>query len=531
MRTGVFRRLRAAVAVGLLICAAAGCGSAEGSGRGAESVVTIRDGQVRGQVADDHRLFAGIPYAAAPVGERRWQPPAAPAAWSGQRDATTPGPQCPQTGSQDQPGWSQSEDCLSLNVWTPAAARERSRLPVLVWIHGGSFLTGSGRDYTPIGLVNAGNMVVVTINYRLGALGFLAHPALAHDGGQVGNFGLLDQQAALRWVRDNIGAFGGDPAKVTLAGESAGAMSVCDHLASPASVGLFRAAVLQSGPCQVQADRATAIAASQDYAARLGCDGEPAAVAACLRAVPVARLLDAPLGFVGRGDDLVPGPVTGEALLPANPVEAIHGGQTAKVPVLIGFTHDEGTSFTADSYLKNPQTFTADNYPNLLAGLVGPRAGEVAARYPLRVYPHPVLALSAVGTDRDFVCPILDMADGLAKAAPVYAYEFADAHAAVPPEWSGLPFPLGAAHALELPYLFDRVEGLPAPPTSDQRALSQQMIRYWAAFVNATDPAVGDQPAWPRYTAQRALQFAPGDTKVTTDAASEHRCQFWNTFR
>ncbi len=521
------RLVRAVVASGLLMAGLlAGCGTSNQAVPDARSVVPTRSGQVRGQIADDHRLFAAIPYAASPTGARRWQPPAAPDPWTGQRDATAAGPRCPQTGSGNEPVG--SEDCLNLNVWTPVSASDRSRLPVLVWIHGGSFINGSGRDFTPVGLMNAGNMVVVTINYRLGALGFLAHPALAHDGGQVGNFGLLDQQAALRWVRDNIASFGGDPAAVTIAGESAGAMSVCDHLISPASAGLFRAAILQSGPCQVQADRDTAIAASRDYAEKLGCVGETTAIAACLRAVPVTRMLDMPLAFAGNGDDRIPGPVTGEALLPSNPVAAVHAGQAARVPVLIGFTHDESTLFAAESYLKNPRDFTAGNYPNLLAGIVGGRAEEVARRYPVGDYAHPVLAYAAVGTDQDIACPALDMTAALARSASVYSYEFDDPHAAAPTELAGLPFPLGAAHALELPYLFDHVEGFPAGHSTDQRALARQMIRYWAAFVNTGDPAVADQPAWPAYQGQRTLLLAPGDSRVITDAATEHRCDLWN---
>ncbi|HEY9264508.1 MAG TPA: carboxylesterase family protein, partial [Mycobacterium sp.] len=219
------------------------------------ALVQTAAGAVRGLVAPDHRLFAGIPYAAPPVGPLRWQPPKPAPPWDGERDGTRFGPRCLQDLEGDlELGRQTDEDCLSLNVWTPAENPEsgpaRPR-PVMVWIHGGAFLNGNGGMYDARRLAARGDIVVVTINYRLGTLGFLAHPALGAPG-HVGNYGLADQQAALAWVRDNIAAFGGDPGKVTVAGESAGGMSVCDHLVAPGSQGLFGAAIVQSGPCQAQ---------------------------------------------------------------------------------------------------------------------------------------------------------------------------------------------------------------------------------------------------------------------------------------
>ncbi len=192
--------------------------------------------------------------------------------------------------------------------------------PVMVWIHGGSFTGGSGKIYDGQWLVARGDIIVVTINYRLGTLGFLAHPALGPPG-DVGNYGLEDQQAALRWVRDNIANFGGDPAKVTLAGQSAGGMSVCDHLVAPGSKGLFRAAIIQSAPCGAQADLPKAEQSSLDYAARAGC-GDPKTAADCLRSLPVDKLRE-PVTFYSIGEDALPGPVTGTAALPVDPVAAI----------------------------------------------------------------------------------------------------------------------------------------------------------------------------------------------------------------
>ena len=247
-------------------------------------VVRTAMGSVRGQVASDYRLFQSIPYAAPPVGPLRWQLPRPAARWSGMLDATKAGPQCMQdTGPNPRVGKPTSENCLTLNVWTPARGQHNEKRPVMVWIHGGGFVNGSGDIYHARWLAARGHIVVVTINYRLGAFGFLAHPSLGAPG-TVGNYGLADQQAALRWVRDNIGAFGGDPRKVTIAGESAGGMSVCDHLVAPGSAGLFRAAIIQSAPCQAQADLEFGQRQSVDYAIAAGCRN-PATTARCLRAL------------------------------------------------------------------------------------------------------------------------------------------------------------------------------------------------------------------------------------------------------
>ena len=296
-------------------------------------------GTVRGVVESDHRLFAGIPYAAPPVGPLRFRPPAPAKAWTGVRDATKPGPRCIQDpGGDPEFGRQSDEDCLTLNVWTPAATGPPK--PVMVWIHGGSFTGGSGKIYDGQWLVARGDIIVVTINYRLGTLGFLAHPALGPPG-EVGNYGLEDQQAALRWVRDNIANFGGDPEKVTVAGQSAGGMSVCDHLVAPGSKGLFRAAIIQSAPCGAQADLPKAEQSSLDYAARAGC-GDPKTAADCLRALPVDKLRE-PVTFYNIGEDALPGPVTGTAALPVDPVTAIARDDAARVPVLIGTNRDEFT--------------------------------------------------------------------------------------------------------------------------------------------------------------------------------------------
>ena len=275
------RRLRVmALFAAALMLASCGRGATPSPAANATLVQTA-SGAVRGAFADDHLLFAGIPYAAPPVGPLRWRAPQPPARWQGVRDASKFGARCTQDTTNDPDfGRSVSEDCLTLNVWTPNPSAGRA-VPVMVWIHGGGFVNGSGDIYDSRWMVAQGDIIVVTLNYRLGALGFLAHPALGAND-DVGNYGFADQQAALRWVRDNIANFGGDPNKVTIAGESAGAMSVCDDLVAPGSAGLFRAAILQSGPCGAEADRAAAEQVSLAYAAAAGC-ADPATAADCLR--------------------------------------------------------------------------------------------------------------------------------------------------------------------------------------------------------------------------------------------------------
>lgn len=443
----------------------------------------------------------------------------------GVRDATRPGPRCIQDrGNDPEFGRHTDEDCLTLNVWTPSPSNEKR--PVMVWIHGGAFVNGSGAIYDARWLSGRGDLVVVTLNYRLGALGFLAHPALGPPG-RVGNYGLADQQAALRWVRDNIANFGGDPAKVTIAGESAGGMAVCDHLVAPDSAKLFRAAIIQSGPCQAQADLPTAEKVSRQFAAELGCN-EAAGAAQCLRALPAGRLEKAPL-YVRFGSDSITGPVTGTAALP-DPMTAFADGRAARVPVMIGSNRDEGTLFAAKQFVQGlGGQFAPDQYPQLLSSTFGDDADAVAAQYPTDRFGGSVpLAYSAAATDGVFACSADRIADDLATTAPfppVYFYEFNDPDAPAPETLRTLPFPVGASHSLELRYLFD-VGGTVSLNPAQQR-LSEQMIEYWSRFVatgspGADWPELGDAAA-----AGRVMSLQPDGSRVVTDFAATHRCSFW----
>src|SRR5579871_4673593 len=315
-RAAIFAASAATVAA-TLVTAITGAAVASPVSGGANPIVRIDDGLVRGASAAGVDSFLGIPYAAPPTGDLRWRPPRPAAGWTGVRDATAFGPSCPQAPSPFAPPGPFSEDCLYLNVYAPASRGGFGGRPVLVWIHGGGLVQDAARDYDGTKLA-ADGVVVVTINYRLGALGFLAHPALASGpGGTAGNYGLMDQQAALRWVRDNIRHFGGDPA---------GGLSVLAQMVSPGARGLFQKAIIQSGSFALnQRPLADAEAAGEAFAAQAGC---PDQTAACLRQLPVSDLVSP--NFVE-----IPGVVDGKVL--TEPIgTALAAGQFARVPVLNG---------------------------------------------------------------------------------------------------------------------------------------------------------------------------------------------------
>jgi para-nitrobenzyl esterase len=528
VRTG----LAVAAAATAVLTAAAACttatttatpGTSKSAAQNRESglVVATAGGAVRGQAAAAGKEFLGIPYAAPPVGVLRWQPPRPAAPWHGTRAATAYGPHCPQPpGSFGRA--STTEDCLYLNVFSPAGSKAQN-LPVMVWVHGGSLRTGESDDYNPAGLVRDG-VVVVTINYRLGALGFLADSALAsHPGGPAGNYGLMDQQAALRWVQHNIRGFGGDPGDVTLFGESAGGLSTLAQLVSPGARGLFQRAIVESGTYQLtQQPLAAAESAGQAFADKAGCASTtaPASTAACLRRLPVSAILadEDPTGYTPDVDG---------AVLTQPVKTALARGQFNRVPVIIGTNHDEYRLFVAGIQLLGGRV-TAANYQTMIASTLGVSAGiadAIAAQYPLSRYPSPPVALGAVGTDAIFACHALTAEQSLARHVPTYAYEFNDENA---PELFLPPagFPYGAAHASELPYLFGQT-AIPHPAgfSAAQLQLAANMKRDWTNLAKTGIPAAG----WPKFTAtsQRMLSLVPPAPQVETDFAAQHHCAFW----
>ncbi|WP_328875497.1 carboxylesterase family protein [Streptomyces sp. NBC_00287] len=507
---------------------------------GHDSVVVRTDhGWVRGAAGrDGGRVFQGIPFAAPPTGELRWRTPRPVAQWQGVRDATAAAHPCPQLplrllpdGGPVLPGESNrtgstAEDCLYLNVWAPAHTTGRP-LPVLVWLHGGGNAYGAGSDYDGSALAPRG-MVVVTVNYRLGALGFLAHPALSAESGDraSGDYGLMDQQAALRWVQRNIGAFGGDRNRVTLGGQSAGSADTCAHIVSPTAKGLFQRAIQQSGSCASPgAVTALTLDAAErkgsGFAASAGCP-DPTTAAECLRAVPVAELIRT----AGTGAASLWGPNTGPRVLPYAPQEAWAEGRVNAVPTLSGNTHDEYRYFTALYVdLLGGGPLTPASYAALIRLQYGERAAAVLDAYPASAYASPNLAYSAVGTDQRFACPARSDSRLYGTRAPVYAYEFADPQA--PPFIPAPHTPQGAFHASELAYLFPMDAVRPLTPA--QRRLSATMTAYWARFAASGDPNGPGTPSWPRYTpdADRIQVLAPDRVGPTTGFAADHHCAFW----
>jgi len=526
-RTAIFAVAAASVAATVLGVGAAGAAASPASGT-ANPIVHVDGGLVRGADAAGVDSFLGLPYAAPPTGNLRWRPPQPAASWSGVRDATAFGPSCPQALVRNPflPPGTISEDCLYLNVYAPTVgSNDQGGRPVLVWIHGGGLVQDGARNYDGTKLA-ADGVVVVTINYRLGALGFLAHPALAsRPGGAAGNYGLMDQQAALRWVQRNIARFGGDPGNVTIAGQSAGGLSVLAQMVSPGARGLFQRAIVQSGTFALnQRPLATAEAAGQAFATAVGC---PDQTAACLRSVPVSDL-------VSNFGTEIPGVVDGSVL--TQPIgSALARGQFARVPVINGITHDEELIFVAgvgitvsqgtNIPLAAPLDSSADYQADIAQALGVPdtRAAAIAAEYPLSAYPSALVAFTLLVSDASFACPALQVDRWTAaRGVPTYAYQFNDDNAPV----NILGKSLGlATHGAELPYLFDQ-PNTPVVLNPDQQALAASMRTDWASFAGTGNPTSRALP-WPSFGGTRVLSLVPLQSQVTTDFAAAHHCSFW----
>jgi para-nitrobenzyl esterase len=502
-------------------------------------VVSTRQGDVRGVEIDGVRSYRGIPYAAAPVGRLRYRAPQPAPGWSGVRDASTFGVIAPQAASglgSYFPGdpLDQSEDCLVCNVWTPETAR--GPLPVMVFVHGGAFCNGSGSGVMYRGdRLAARGVVVVTFNYRLGALGFLAHPALAdEESGGFGNWGLLDQVAALGWVRDNIRAFGGDPSNVTVFGESAGAMSICDLLAAPSARGLFRRAIAESG---------AALAVEPPPAARIAeriADmlGMTELSRDALLAVPVGELVDAQSAInaeVDHGVGVPFQPVVDGGVLPSHPEDAIAAGSAKGVDLLIGSNRDEFKIFSVA--ILTGRTLADDELEGVVgryvqgAGIAdGSIAGDAIAEYRASRdgRGEPVTArelLDAIVTDWIFRVPQLRLADAHRFRTPAtYAYLF---------DWPS-PFAggaLGACHGVELPFVFGTVHepviGLFSGTGEDAFRLSEEVQASWVAFAASGDPSNDLVGSWPRYDTPRRATLRFGPHSELADAPYETERQFW----
>jgi para-nitrobenzyl esterase len=400
----------------------------------------------------------------------------------------------------------------------------------MFWIHGGAFLLGESDDYDPTALVAQG-IVVVTINYRLGALGFLAHPALTTEGGGAsGNYGLMDQQFALHWVQDNIAAFGGDKGNVTIFGESAGGFSVHSQLVISGAAGLFHKAIIESGAYANAAGRQQTLADSETLGTSVltasGC-ADPCSLDA-MRALTVDAILSGQSMVQSVASGWIPS-VDGKLMTTAVGA-AYTAGTYQKVPIIEGSNHDEYRLFVG----LNEQTpanapagpLTPDTYAASLQSIFGDTNGTaLASVYPVSAYTNAGVAEATAGTDAIFACPMLRAAQTLSANGPVYSYEFNDPKApqifvpAVP------DFEYAAAHASEVQYIFTVPKSTLA---ADQTALSDQMVKYWANFAKNGDPNGSGSPTWPAYTtaANGILTLAPGSggIAVTTNFTTDHKC-------
>src|SRR4051794_5853795 len=499
-------------------------------------VVQTSSGAVRGISRTNYDAWLGIPYAQPPTGKLRLKAPAPVQRWSGVRDATHFGGRCAQNAGWD-PGYEQpvlNEDCLYLNVYAP---HTRGKHPVLVWIHGGGFTGGAGQDTDPRKYVDATGAVFVTINYRLGALGFLNVPQLRKEGDGAGAFGLLDQQAALRWVRENIDRFGGDARNVTIAGQSAGGSSVCDQLASPSARKLFDRAIIVSGSCSMVAQDA-ADTTGQAFLKTVGCETD---TLACLRSKTPQELLAAQTGIR---------PSVGSSAFPTDPAIAVPKGQFNRVPVISGQVHDERTLFAFQDYDYKGTPVTAAQYEAMIRSTYGANADKVLAAYPVSAYPSPSAALAAVNTDSQAYTR-RQVQTALAQYTPTYVYQFDER--ATPQfysifrlQWAGEParsFPFGATHVDDLGYYFEYL-GHTMNFSDDELELSDQMIGFWSAFQNRATPNGAYLPEWPafnrgqRWMSLKACETAessnepPAACSQAKDAAAftaDHQLNLWQS--
>jgi para-nitrobenzyl esterase len=505
----------------------AGSTSSTASGTsGDPTLVTTDKGPVKGEILGETRAFLGIPYAAPPTAGLRWKPPQPAAAWSAALDASKVGPACPQFDmSTGKLAAGTSEDCLTLNVWAPKDA-PKTAAPVMVWIHGGSFVTGSGGDpaFDGRALSEATGAVVVTINYRLGPLGFLANRELsAEDSAHPasGMYGFEDQRAALAWVKANIALFGGDAKRVALFGESAGAISISLHLISPPSDGLFQRAIIESGP----ASWATAIPKKDAEAqgavltSALGCKDTKTALT-CLRGKPTDEVLLALKSAPGvlSPDGVKWFPNIDGLDVPDQPQKLLDAGKFAKVPTLIGTNKNEGTVFVTVLNATTPAEYTA-----ILEALVPGQSAKLAAQYPLAMYSSVKAAVAEVFGDGAFVCSTRRMARAITKGgAAAYVYHFT--HALMTPFGPEL----GVFHGSEIPFVFGN-PFFTLTLSADEKPLSNAIMGYWGRMAAAGDPNGAGAFAWPKYDVASEQNIVLDLTPSVQKDLKKSACALWDT--
>jgi para-nitrobenzyl esterase len=503
--------------------------NADSKSESSTALVRTQQGSAQGVAVGGVEQFLGLPYGAPPVGDLRWKAPAPPKPYTGTLQATTFPAPCIQ-GNAPAGFPPPSEDCLYLNLYRPAGSKEGKKMPVLMYIHGGGFGGGTASLRDGMELVSGNDMIVITINYRLGALGWLALAGLDAEspaGSSSGNYGFLDMLAALRWVQDNITAFGGDKNNVTLAGTSAGGIGVCTLMTAPLHDRPFQKAIIESGECTTTSayiiSHQTALLQGANFAAKLGCT-DSATFTSCLRSKPAPALVEAM-----RGLGMFTANIGGN-LMPVAPIKVIESGQMERMPVIVGSTHDEQRR---SGVMTTGFPGTEQGYQKYLTASFGPLAPLVAAQYPSSAFKDPAYAAGAAASDSGIpngigVCPMLsELSGAFSKVTKTFAYELNDPHGSGLPDSAG--FEPGSMHTSEIGFLYDHTAS--EKHTPEQNQLATRMQHYWATFARTGRPMDGTHE-WPALQpgSDNILRFQPsGDVMVTASAvSSEHRCSFWS---
>ncbi|KAH8703436.1 carboxylesterase family protein [Talaromyces proteolyticus] len=527
-------------------------------------IIPTTNGPIRGFVSDGMRQFLGIPYASPPTGELRWRPPVAPIAWEEPLESVSFGNVCAQH-TPSFPGFghtSYTEDCLYLNVFTPAHSRREpegsKKLPVMAFIHGGGFSSGASNDYNPIRLVNDGNVVFVSLNYRVNIFGFFSHPAINAEDHPSGNYGILDQQFALTWIQRNIEVFGGDATNVTIFGESAGGASVMAHMVSPGSIGLFHKVIIQSGGSPPTMPFPTIESLEKQgigLASAAGCKEQ---IPRQLRLIATKDIMAAdalpddtfglgkfPFGLMEDGE-----------VVPKSLREKFSTGQFSRVPMIIGVNRDEFSWFQAMIELRSGKVVSADFYPQILTdtidllntlhlnGVIVPSdaISQVLELYPAGSHPSASRALAAAIGDAGLISTAGRRTTRVMAqhVTEVYAYEFDVPDS--PSPWPEVSFPYGSAHTIELQYLFPLFRGgsgKAQPLTDSQQQLARQMVHYWTTFAHRGTPNFVDDSAkrvspshWLAYKAKddNIMLLCTPTPHMTNEWGVRHNSDFWDSF-
>jgi len=501
-------------------------------------IVETPVGTIGGNEAGDHQSFLGIPFAQPPVGDLRWRPPQPRAAFTEPFIATQFGSGCTQFSPSTQVLIA-GEDCLFLNIWRPSGDNTPdadSKLPVMVYIHGGAFALGAGSEsqYDGSHLAATRNVIVVSMNYRMSYLGFLALPELTAEQGGSGNYVFMDQQLALQWVHNNISAFGGDAGRVMLFGESAGGMSTCMHLVSPKSSALVNSAAIQSGFCSAHAlTLDEAYVYGEKFAHNAGCDGPDRL--ACLRGKSVKQI-DAALAEVGIvGKPFAPhpslpvDPVLDGVFLTQQPRDALAAGSAAGKSIIIGVNKNEGPLFAAFQ----PAIADEAAYLAKLESEYGKdNAAQVAALYPYAAYKSGINAYADLQGDRFFVCQALATADALTRGdATVYFYHFIQQISSPLGILLALAAPdleAGTFHSTDVPYVFG-VSSVLGNIDGERAAASELMQSYWANNATLGDPSASDLPAWPVYDTTTRNYIELDASPSTAANFKQQKCALLNS--